>query len=1303
MGKHKVSKRYLIFIAIIIFWAALYMAGHNVYVSDYLKRIIMEKSAEHLGQDISIDQIHINPIPIFFELEGVSIEDKEEGQWFKAGRIKIYIDLMDLFIKRINVRRVLIQDADLKLTKDSLTIIDIVGKGRSGQSDITFKNIDLRNSRIFYKDDDIKVTGSEVNISAYLKEDPEINFNIGGIDIESKAISVSSISTKGRFHIKGRTFAINSLHLESDGSILDVKGKMYPDTREFDVDARAEVSVSELSKMLGLSVIKNGRIKTAGNIRYLQDELFVKTRVEGKLFLESLMSVLKVEEPLRGFTEFKGIFNVQKGEITGSASAEMTNGHIYGVDIDRVTCNVSYADNKMSFKNGSAELYGGTGKAEVYITLPRVTRYMVDVEVDEVNVSDLLRLINFDVDVSRGKVTGEMKSEGVEFQPEGWFRAQFDNEDGDILKRLDSSEGKFHIKGSIIYLKDLLISNEKSNANVNGEIDLETNKMELRGHLNTTGLSDIVYPYDKKISGSGLAIFSVSGTLGYPVINGGFRASDVFYGGLYYKEAESTFRYEQELLKIYDLSLYLQNETNVFSGDIAFKRAEHLFDLSEPDFDIVAKIKNMKIKRVLNAYGYSVPIDGLVTSTIELDGPLNDLRANAHVSATRVSAYNIPINSVSSEVQFIRGTFLFSDLIISRGDSIVSGELSIDLEGNYKFKTDSVMIHIGQIPIDLNLEKGVVDMELSGKGSLKHPYIISKLKLSDVTAEGVPVGYSEIEIVLKDDEITASGKLFNGKTDLKAGLKLGADLRWELDAQFKRGVYDFIAAYLIKDIPEDLILGLEGRLKMFGDRHNYNGHMKMSSFNLSLYGLNFKNSSDIRIGIFRRKISFEEVHLKSGTASFSVEGSLIPYEKYDLTMYGDSSLAVLKKMFESVNDVKGYGSFVLSVQDKWEDPVINGGISLMNSVVGIKGLTYKIIDINSYIYVDNNRIVVDSLTGNFAGGKIAARGFGQMNELKIEEFHLDTRLEDATIRVSRGIVVNFDGELILKGQHGRSGIVGQVTMKRARYTQRVDWKSQLVKAKTADKPRGTLSRFEKTGLNVKITGSKDIVVNNNIAKATLKVELLLRGTVADPILFGRIETDEGTVYFRNNEFEIINASADFIDSDKINPYFDITAKTSVKGYDIRIVIEGKMPELDLLLTSDPPLDETDILGLLTVGEIGSNLAGMEEGIGTAEATSFLTGKYQDALEERVTILTGLDRFQVEPYVAEESGQIGPRVTASKRLIEDKLFVSYSSSVGYSEGDVVKLEYRLNKSISLIGVQDELGSLGGDIIFRFDFK
>jgi hypothetical protein len=42
-------------------------------------------------------------------------------------------------------------------------------------------------------------------------------------------------------------------------------------------------------------------------------------------------------------------------------------------------------------------------------------------------------------------------------------------------------------------------------------------------------------------------------------------------------------------------------------------------------------------------------------------------------------------------------------------------------------------------------------------------------------------------------------------------------------------------------------------------------------------------------------------------------------------------------------------------------------------------------------------------------------------------------------------------------------------------------------------------------------------------------------------------------------------------------------------------------------------------------------------------------------------------------------------------------------LGSTEEQILKLEYLLDKNISLIGIRDEKGSVGGDIKLRFEFK
>src|SRR5208337_4456373 len=179
------------------------------------------------------------------------------------------------------------------------------------------------------------------------------------------------------------------------------------------------------------------------------------------------------------------------------------------------------------------------------------------------------------------------------------------------------------------------------------------------------------------------------------------------------------------------------------------------------------------------------------------------------------------------------------------------------------------------------------------------------------------------------------------------------------------------------------------------------------------------------------------------------------------------------------------------------------------------------------------------------------------------------------------------------------------------------------------------SRLDNTNLNVRVSGN-NLAIDNNVAKASAKIDIILRGTVGQPSVLGSLEAKEGLVYFRNNEFKILRAVVDFSNPEQITPYFTIVAETRVRNYNIRLSLNGYVSQFTLSLSSDPFLAETDILSLLTVGEIGKNLRGLEGGIGAGEATSFLTGKMQDVFEERLKSITGLDRLSIEPSVSSKS-------------------------------------------------------------------
>jgi autotransporter translocation and assembly factor TamB len=334
----------------------------------------------------------------------------------------------------------------------------------------------------------------------------------------------------------------------------------------------------------------------------------------------------------------------------------------------------------------------------------------------------------------------------------------------------------------------------------------------------------------------------------------------------------------------------------------------------------------------------------------------------------------------------------------------------------------------------------------------------------------------------------------------------------------------------------------------------------------------------------------------------------------------------------------------------------------------------------------------------------------QLSGFTLQDFSVKSAVDNVTVRYPEGLTSTLSGNLYYDGSAQIQSLSGDIQIKRARYDKPIEWKSMLVDIGRGlyQKKKAAIGWIGDTQVNVRFHGSENILFQNNLAKMPLDIDMFLRGTVNHPQLLGRIEARKGSVFFRNNDFKILHASADFIDPNRMNPVLDFQAETQVREYRIQLSVTGTADRAVVTFVSDPALNDTDILSLLALGKKGSEITGKgETNIGIGEAASFATGQFQDIISRRAQSLTGLDRFQVDPYVSKSDTSV-PRVTVGKELIQNKLFVTYSSNVGAPAPEQnFRIEYILDKHFSLVGEGKETANngtdIGADIKYRFEFQ
>lgn len=1306
----RIIKYFFLFIFFIIVGLVFFIT-RTPYVSNKLKSMIIPEFEAVSGKRITLQKIYINIMPLFVEAKGLNVFDNDGTQILSASKVKGYIDVIKLLERNVSIQRLILKDPKISSSRsqieeiiENVTTYSKKGRGTEFKVNVEVEIIECTNGTVLFSD---KGTNSSINIKglyseATIEEEPRIKMSIKHFDVKKSGWPDIRGDLKALFKLKGDEIEVKSLEIGSYGSRFKGKGFYSKGKSIFKTDMA--LLVDSVKRFFHLRQKGDGRIAAQGEIKLGRvkslNDISVNLKLKGDFYLETLMELLKVKERLDGLVDFKGVIKGPLPHISGSAKARLRKGNLFNVDIDDLTCDVSYHDGTLKFENGIASLYNGSAQASSVLNLPGPESLTLNVAFHAIDSDGAFRFIGWNPGVPKGKVDGELFTSGNVFRPDGWFSYMANQQnDENVLGRVRNIQGKYSLKNKALSFTSLLLKTSESNLSATGSVNIAQNTLNMNMQIATKDIADLVLPYYRGVTGRADFSGFVTGTLQNPKISGEVSTSTLSLENYTVDSAVVLFSYEKNLLDIQKAVFSSPNEQHSISGDISFPEANELFDLAMPRFNLSASIRNADFGRALKVVFKDIPARGSIRADMKISGKNKDIDVSGNASIENAAVYNISFDSASLLFSYRGKDFLLKRGTVKKGSSVLTGEALLTHDKKFSYEASSEKILIKDLGLEYMPDDVVVKLQSHGNGSFENPSINLTAKVIGGSFKGRTIGSGTVEFIVKDRDISLNAALFDEKMTIIGKGYFDDKLPWNAQITFHPGRYDFIVSAILKDVPEDLQLDLSGQVDMKGDRRNITVYATIKHLLLSLFEQTFSNESDIHFSMHNKKISFTALTIKSGSTSFRLKGGLEIGKEYDIFLDGSSALAPLKGLSRKIGYLQGHGDFVITVKGKWDNPDLKGGMNVENASFALRDHPSYIRSINGYLTIDENRITLKNLTGKIGGGNITISGIVYLKKFRFKSFYGDIKLDNITTFISRKFHVNFGGNLLYRGTLEAQTITGDIRIKRAKYEESINLKSLIIATKTKEIPKAELSALEKTTLNIQITGSKNISIDNNIARAPIKVDLLLRGTLSSPVLFGRIESKEGYAYFRNNEFRIISASADFADPSRTNPFINLSAETIVEGYKINLYLEGLMENLELSLSSDPHLDEEDILALLTVGYIGDRTQTAQDTLGTG----IIAGVAQEVLEERMRNIIGLDRFYIDTYVSKTKSTVIPRVTVSKRIVGDKFIVTYAAPLGHTEEQMLKLEYFVDRRTSLMGVWDEYGGIGGDIKFRFEFK
>jgi translocation and assembly module TamB len=236
--------------------------------------------------------------------------------------------------------------------------------------------------------------------------------------------------------------------------------------------------------------------------------------------------------------------------------------------------------------------------------------------------------------------------------------------------------------------------------------------------------------------------------------------------------------------------------------------------------------------------------------------------------------------------------------------------------------------------------------------------------------------------------------------------------------------------------------------------------------------------------------------------------------------------------------------------------------------------------------------------------------------------------------------------------------------------------------------------FDDMTLNIHLHADDNAWLENSLGQIQAKMDLTLAGNVFNPVVLGDIEAIEGTVFFQDREFNVIQGRVSFFNPARIEPYLNFKGETYVKDYHVNFSLEGLLEKLNPEFSSSPPLPPEDVLALLALGEAFRRTYHYDRSIGQSTA-SLLSFQLSEEAKKRAEQLFSIDRFRIDPFIMGSSSEMTARLTLGKKLSRN-FFILYSTNLASQREEITRIEWELSNDFSIVGTRDETGRVSFDV-------
>ena len=283
-------------------------------------------------------------------------------------------------------------------------------------------------------------------------------------------------------------------------------------------------------------------------------------------------------------------------------------------------------------------------------------------------------------------------------------------------------------------------------------------------------------------------------------------------------------------------------------------------------------------------------------------------------------------------------------------------------------------------------------------------------------------------------------------------------------------------------------------------------------------------------------------------------------------------------------------------------PVVRGALSLAGGSVQFKNAGLPDIEkIGAAVDLELGRITLKSLKSEIAGGLIDGRGTVEIVNGKLG--NIDVRVSGDHLPVLRNelLILRANMDLRLLGawdQAVLSGTVGTVDSVFYRDIELLPIGRPFSNPSAAALPKidppdaadaSVPEPFRNWRLDLLARSEEPFLIRGNLATGEVTGSIRIGGTVGNPLPDGVVTIENFRASLPFSTLDVRSGTATFSPGNGFDPVLEIRGTAEPRPYRVTVYAHGRMSNPQIVLTSNPPLPDNEIMTLLATGTTTSGL------------------------------------------------------------------------------------------------------------------